>query len=66
MQHPHVGRLSWLSIGVLLLLLSVTGAAAAEPLRIRYSVWVGYGPLFLAQQKGYFEAAKIEVHLIKK
>jgi NitT/TauT family transport system substrate-binding protein len=65
MQHPHVGRLSWLSIGVLLLSLSVTGTAAAEPLRIRYSVWVGYGPLFLAQQKGYFEAEKIEVQLIK-
>ena len=40
-------------------------AAAAEPLRIRYAVWVGYGPLFLAQQKGYFAAEKVEVQLVK-
>jgi NitT/TauT family transport system substrate-binding protein len=65
LQHPNAGRPSWLSIGVLLLSVSVTAAAAAEPLRIRYSVWVGHGPLFLAQQKGYFEAEKVEVQLIK-
>ena len=60
-----MGRLSWVSLGVLLLSLSVACAAAAEPLRIRYAVWVGYGPLFLAQQKGYFAAEKVEVQLIK-
>jgi len=66
MRQPPVGALCWLSLGVLLFSLSVTGpAAAAEPLRIRYSVWVGSGPLFLAQQKGYFEAEGVEVHLIR-
>jgi NitT/TauT family transport system substrate-binding protein len=65
MHHPRVGRLSCLSIGILLLSLSVAGVASAEPLKIRYAVWVGYGPLFLAQQKGYFEAEKVEAQLIK-
>ena len=64
-MHPPVGRLSWVSIPVLLLVLAVASAAAAEPLRIRYAVWVGYGPLFLAQQKGYFAAEKVEVQLVK-
>jgi NitT/TauT family transport system substrate-binding protein len=65
MENPYGGKLSRLTIGVLLLSLSVTGAVSADPLRIRYSVWVGYGPLFLAQQKGYFEAEKVEVQLIR-
>jgi len=65
MLHPPVVRLSWVSIPVLLLVLAVASAAAAEPLRIRYAVWVGYGPLFLAQQKGYFAAERVEVQLVK-
>jgi NitT/TauT family transport system substrate-binding protein len=56
--------LAGLSIGILLLLgLAGTGSAGAEPLRIRYAVWVGYGPLFLVQQKGYFAGEKVEVEL---
>ena len=39
-------------------------AAQAEPLRIFYAVWVGYGPLFLAQEKGYFAREGVEVELI--
>ena len=65
MQCSPAGGLSWVSIAVLLLTLSVACAAAAEPLRIRYAVWVGYGPLFLAQQKGYFAAENVEVQLIR-
>ena len=60
-----MGRLSWVSIPVLFLVLAVASAASAEPLRIRYAVWVGYGPLFLAQQKGYFGAEKVDVQLVK-
>ena len=65
MRHPLAGTLSRLSIGVLLLALSAPCAAGAEPLRVRYSVWVGSGPLFLAQQKGYFEAEQVQVQLIR-
>ena len=39
-------------------------AAHAEPLRIGYNVWVGFGPLFVAQEKGLFAAEGVEVELI--
>ena len=40
------------------------GAAHAEPLRISYFIWVGYGPLFVAQEKGFFAEEGVEVELI--
>jgi NitT/TauT family transport system substrate-binding protein len=48
----------WLTAGIV-------NTAAAEPLRLRYVVWVGYGPLFVAQQKGFFDREGIEVELIQ-
>ena len=30
------------------------GTAQAEPLRIGHFTWVGFGPLFVAQEKGFF------------
>lgn len=39
-------------------------AAHAAPLRIGYLVWVGNGPLFVAQEKGFFAKEGIEVGLI--
>ena len=38
--------------------------AQAEPLRISYFIWAGYGPLFVAQEKGFFAKEGIEVKLI--
>jgi NitT/TauT family transport system substrate-binding protein len=39
-------------------------SACAEPLRITHTTWVGYGPLFVAQEKGFFAAEGVEVELI--
>lgn len=39
--------------------------AHAEPLRLRYSTWVGYGPLFVVQEKGMFAKENVQVELIK-
>ena len=39
-------------------------AAQAEPLRIGYLIWVGNGPLFVAQEKGFFAQEGVEVELI--
>lgn len=39
-------------------------AAAAEPLRIGYLTWVGNGPFFVAQEKGFFPEEGVEVELI--
>jgi NitT/TauT family transport system substrate-binding protein len=38
---------------------------AKPELRIGYSAWVGYGPLFLAREKRYFDEAGVRVVLVK-
>jgi NitT/TauT family transport system substrate-binding protein len=44
---------------------SLLSTAQAEPLRIRYAVWPGYGPLFFAREKDWFEKEDIEIELIE-
>lgn len=51
-------------VGVWLAGVVLSGVAAAEPLKIRYSTWVGYGPLFLAREKGFFKEENVDVDLI--
>jgi NitT/TauT family transport system substrate-binding protein len=57
-----------LGIGFALTLLLVAfvggGMAAAEPLKIRYVTWVGYGPLFLAREKGFYRDERVDVELV--
>ena len=36
----------------------------AEPLRIGYLIWVGFGPLFVAREKGFFAKEGVDVELI--
>jgi NitT/TauT family transport system substrate-binding protein len=40
------------------------GAASAEPLKLAHSTWVGYGPLYIAKEKGFFADEGLEVELI--
>jgi NitT/TauT family transport system substrate-binding protein len=40
-------------------------AVQAEPLRLRYTVWPGYGPIFVAQEKGLFAEEGLEMELIE-
>jgi NitT/TauT family transport system substrate-binding protein len=42
----------------------ISGAASAEPLKLAHSTWVGYGPLYVAQEKGFFDEEGLEVELI--
>lgn len=51
-------------IAALLVTVGASQAADAEPLRIFYFKWAGYGPLFLAREKGFFAKEGIEVSLI--
>ena len=54
--------------GIFAALLVTAGSsqmARAEPLRLRYSIWVGYGPLFVAAEKGLFAREGVEVELIR-
>ena len=56
----------WLRLGcsAAAIWLSLLSVAQAEPLRIFYFIWVGYGPLFVAQEKGFFAKEGVEVELI--
>jgi NitT/TauT family transport system substrate-binding protein len=40
-------------------------AATSTNLQIGFSVWVGYGPLFVARDKGYFKDEGLNVDLVK-
>src|SRR4051812_44952993 len=41
-----------------------TPAAPATKLRIGYNQWVGYGALFIANDKGFFKKSGIDVELV--
>ncbi len=51
-------------LGAALLLAVGTTAVGAEPLKIAHSTWVGYGPFYIAQEKGFFEEEGLDVDLI--
>jgi NitT/TauT family transport system substrate-binding protein len=42
----------------------ISGSAAAEPLKVTFSPWVGLGPLYVAKEKGFFDEEGLEVELI--
>ena len=44
---------------------SLTSAFAADTLKIGFSTWVGYGPLYIAEEQGFFEEEGLSVDLIK-
>ena len=46
-----------------LVVASAVGAAAAEPIRIGYPIWIGFGPIYLAHSKGFFKAQGVDVDL---
>ena len=55
---------SILIAGAILLGVMATGSASAEPLKLGHSTWVGYGPLYIAKEKGFFDEEGVEVELI--
>jgi NitT/TauT family transport system substrate-binding protein len=52
------------SVAAIWITTSLAGAAQAELLRIGYLTWVGHGPYFVAQEKGFFAEEGLEVELI--
>jgi NMT1-like family len=51
-------------VGALLVAAVGGQAGRAEPLRIGYNIWVGFGPLFVAREKGFFAKEGVEVELV--
>jgi ABC-type nitrate/sulfonate/bicarbonate transport system substrate-binding protein len=54
---------SFCAAAVVLLTRGLT--AHPGPVRIAHIVWVGFGPLFIAQKKGFFAREGVEVELIR-
>ena len=55
---------SWvLGVMALLFLLS-SSALAAEPIKLGMSTWLGYAPLYLAKEKGFFQKQGVEVEVV--
>jgi NitT/TauT family transport system substrate-binding protein len=63
-------RFAWLTIILIAgLLLTACGSRLASEsafptLRIGFNPWVGYGPLYIAEEKGFFEQEGITVELV--
>lgn len=38
---------------------------SSEPLRLTVNSWVGWGPLFIAQEKGFFKGARVEIKFME-
>jgi len=53
----------WVILGCVLSLVVASAASAAEPIKIGYPIWVGFGPIYLAHSKGFFKAQGVDVDL---
>lgn len=50
--------------GAIAALLAVTGHAEAGTLKLGHSTWVGYGPFYIARDKGFFKDEGVDVELV--
>jgi NitT/TauT family transport system substrate-binding protein len=57
-------QLATLLFGVVLLPFMNIAGARADTVTIAHSTWVGYGPLYIAQDKGFFKKNGVDVDLV--
>ena len=57
-------RLGAAALGLALVFGAGAPAGAAEKLKLALSTWVGYGPLFVARDQGFFAKEGLEVDLV--
>lgn len=60
----HFGLVLGLIGAAALTALAAPAPAAAETVRIAHSTWVGYGPFYVARDKGFFKKHGVDVYLI--
>ena len=44
--------------------LALGGASEAKTLKLAHSTWVGYGPLYIARDKGFFKEEGVDIELV--
>jgi NitT/TauT family transport system substrate-binding protein len=55
---------TWI-VGMMVVVLLVGGSAlAGEPIKLGMSTWLGYAPLYLAKEKGFFQKRGLEVEVV--
>src|SRR5688572_8694218 len=64
MKSRLLSRMMLLVLSVVLLGAVVNAQDDLTEIRLGFSTWVGYGPLFVALENGYFEDAGLAVELI--
>jgi NitT/TauT family transport system substrate-binding protein len=63
-MRQHIGLIAAVVGGIMLLGTLTRAATAAEPVRIGFNIWVGFGPLYIARDKGFFHQRGVDVDLI--
>ncbi|MBV8963517.1 MAG: ABC transporter substrate-binding protein, partial [Hyphomicrobiales bacterium] len=63
-MRKYLGLFLGLVGGVAVGALTSSTPSAADTIRIAHSTWVGYGPLYVARDKGIFKNHGIDVELI--
>jgi len=63
-MNKRVNLVLALASSVAIAAVSVSAPAAAEPVRISTAVWVGFGPLWLARDLGFFKKHNVDVELV--
>lgn len=57
-------KLAALLLGMAVLPLAPSRPALADTVKIAHSTWVGYGPLYIARDKGFFKQNGVDVDLV--
>ena len=63
-MHKIVGLALALAVGLSFGGLATTAPAKADTITIAHSTWVGYGPLYIAKDKGFFAKNGVDVDLV--
>ncbi len=51
-------------LGIVIAFILVVGSASAEQIKLGMSTWLGYAPLYLAKEKGFFQKQGVEVEIV--
>jgi NitT/TauT family transport system substrate-binding protein len=55
---------SWVAGMMVLMFLMAGSAFGAEPIKLGMSTWLGYAPLYLAKEKGFFKKRGVDVEIV--
>jgi NitT/TauT family transport system substrate-binding protein len=59
-----IALIATLAAGIVAASLATATMARADPIKIAHSTWVGYGPLYIARDKGFFKNHGVDVELV--